>query len=76
MSAQKARALDDRELMAELGISSATFYREKKAGTFNRFRLPFSVGNKRWSRALVDRFLDGESVTAFGRGARLLRRGA
>ncbi len=66
--------LTNRELRQALRISEATFYRRLKAGELRRFALTRPVGAARWSGELVEKYLAGESLVAFGAGARVARR--
>lgn len=61
------------DLMRRLGMSQAPFYAHQKAGEFRFLEVSRPIGRFRYSRVLVDRFLAGESVVAFGRGSRKAR---
>lgn len=58
--------LNNRELMQALGISERTFYRMEKDGKFRRFLTAMPLGQKKYAKALVDRYLAGESLSQFG----------
>lgn len=62
------------QLMARLPWKSARFYVLQKAGTFRFLEVARPIGTARYSKALVDACVHGESVTAFGRGSRSMRR--
>jgi predicted DNA-binding transcriptional regulator AlpA len=47
------------ELCARLRISRATFYRLEKAGKLDRFECKPRLGPRRYSRKLVQAFVDG-----------------
>lgn len=61
------------DLMRRLGMTPRTFQRHQRAGDFKKFELAQPMGIYRYARPLVDKFLSGESVVAFGRGARKAR---
>jgi hypothetical protein len=62
------------DLMRRMDLSRTSFFALQKAGVFQHLRLTRPIGRKVYSRPLVDRFLAGQSVVAFGRGSRLGRR--
>jgi hypothetical protein len=54
------KALAVKQMCQAFGVCYATFRRKERAGEFRRFELPTPIGHKRWSGALVQRFLNGE----------------
>lgn len=54
-----AKAMTPGELMRELGVSRTTFCRYQREGKLKRFLLPRAIGVKKYSRRLVDAYLDG-----------------
>lgn len=56
------KALGANQMAAAFGISYATFRRKEVRGDFRTFELPRPIGNKRWSGALVQAFLDGKTA--------------
>ena len=62
--------LNSNELAQMLSISPTTLWRlrKQKPHQVRKFETPFAVGQRRYSRALVEQFLQGESIT------RLVRR--
>ena len=53
-------ALGSGELMRVLNLTEPTFYAYQKAGKLKRFEFRRPVGTKRYSGALVKRYLDQE----------------
>lgn len=53
------KAMTPGELMRELGVSRTTFCRYQREGKLKRFLLPRAIGVKKYSRRLVEAYLDG-----------------
>lgn len=63
--------LRDQHLMRVLDLSPASFYRAKKEGRFRALEVKRAfTRTTRYSTALVQRYVDGLSLSAFGRGRR------
>lgn len=63
---ERPALFNDTDLRRELGISERTFYRLKKRGQFKVFEVARPIGQRRYSRVLVDRYLAGESPAVLG----------
>ena len=61
------------DLRVKLQMGWTAFFRHQKCGDFRKFELSQPIGRWRYSTALVDQFLSGQSVVAFGRGSRKAR---
>jgi hypothetical protein len=55
-----ARALTPDELRDALQLKPSTFYKHQSLGQFERFELRPRIGPRRYSRKLVQAYLDGE----------------
>jgi hypothetical protein len=55
-----ARALTPDELRDALQLKQSTFYKHQSLGRFERFELRPRIGPRRYSRKLVQQYLDGE----------------
>lgn len=70
-------AMTDADLMSVMQYARATFYRKKKKGLFDRFKLTNPVGHAIWSGKKVDAYVSGEPephefrTKAFGAGRRV-----
>ena len=62
--------LTDNELRERLRCSWRTFYRLLNAKKLECFAVPRPLTPARWSRAKVESYERGESLTKFGRGSR------
>lgn len=58
------------DLRLRLGMSRASFHRYQKRGDFRKFEVRQPIGLLKYSRRLVDLFVDGESIVRVGRGSR------
>lgn len=64
--------LGPKEVMAMLGISRTWFFKLQKAGRLKPFELSRPVlPRRRYSARLLRQYLEGGSITRFGRGSRL-----
>ena len=63
-------AMAPADMIRRLDVSPATFYRYQMLGQFRHLLLSRPCGIRRYSRALVEQWLQGQSTVAFGRGAR------
>ena len=61
------------QLRERLGISESTFFEYVRRGEFRDLEVKRPLGRLRYSSALVDKFLSGESVVRLGRGSRKWR---
>lgn len=70
--ARAGELLGPSELRAILGLKQARFYELQKLGAFDRFRVKYAIGTKRYSGVIVARYLDGLPLyePSFGRGHR------
>lgn len=57
------------ELARALGISEASYHVRRKRGEFRHLELTRPVGQRRYSRSLVEQFLAGQSTVRLGRRA-------
>jgi len=70
------RAMTPHELRAALRLSTSTFYHYQSAGKLERFELRPRIGPRRYSRKLVQRYLDGEPGSSrFAHGFDVVKRG-
>jgi len=53
-------AMTPHELRAKLRLALSTFYQYQSLGRFERFELVPRIGPRRYSRKLVQAYLDGE----------------
>jgi len=68
--ADRPVAMTSLEFRQLLGLTYPTFARHSAAGDYDRFELKPRIGAPRYSRRLVEQYLDGEPVYAtpvFGR---------
>lgn len=68
--AERSLAMTSLEFRQLLGITYPTYARHAAAGDYDRFELKPRIGQPRYSRALVEQYLNGEPVYAtphFGR---------
>jgi hypothetical protein len=63
----EAAPLNATELMAALGLKKSRFHQLRQQGAFRAFEVKRPIGIRRYSRALVEAHLAGESVTRLGR---------
>lgn len=68
--------LNGKELARALGISETTYHQRRRLGLYRALEVSRPVGQRRYSRALVERYLAGESIAAFGSGRNVFRRTA
>lgn len=61
-----ADLLTNRHLMKRLGLQKSQFYVLQKQGKFRHLEVRRPVGTRRYSRALVDQFVAGESTVRLG----------
>lgn len=61
-------ALTPQQFRQRLGLSRSGFYRNERAGAYRALRVSRPVGRARYSLALVERYLAGQPVAAFGVG--------
>ena len=61
--------LNTKELLERLGISYRTFYRHRRQLQHLEVKRP--IGQRRYSRVLVEQFVAGESTVQFGRSRRV-----
>jgi hypothetical protein len=61
--------LNAKELMARLGFKKSRFHVLRKQGHFRHLETKRPVGTRIYSKALVDRYLTGESTVQFVRRA-------
>jgi hypothetical protein len=59
-AADRDTAMTPRELRDALRLAESTFYAYQAAGKFDRFELKPRIGPRRYSRKLVQQYLDGE----------------
>lgn len=60
--------MNDTELRQVLSMSTAKFYELKKAGKFKMFEVSRPFGQRRYSGARVQAYLDGEPMARYGHG--------
>jgi len=58
-------AMTPQELRAALQLAESTFYKYQAIGKFERFELRPRIGPHRYSRKLVQAYLNGESSSRF-----------
>lgn len=58
--------LNGTELAQKLGYSETQFLKFKREGKFRMFEVKRPLGQRRYSRALVEQYLAGESTVAIG----------
>ena len=71
--ADRPFAMNSLEFRKLLGVSYPTYARHAAAGDYERFELKPRIGQVRYSRALVEQYLNGDPVYAtpeFGRNKR------
>lgn len=63
----KPALMNAKEVAALLGISHGTWATWKKRGVFKRLEVKQPIGQRRYSRALVDRYISGDAISSYGR---------
>jgi predicted DNA-binding transcriptional regulator AlpA len=66
---ETADLLTPKQLRQRLGMSASTFYRHHRRGAFKHLLVKRPLGHRRFSKALVDDFVNGDSTVALGRRA-------
>ena len=59
--------LNGTELMDRLGISQSTYDRARRRGQLKMFEVRRPFGQRKYSRKLLEDYLNGESPTRLGR---------
>jgi hypothetical protein len=62
--ADRPLVMTAKELRTALRVSPPTFARHSAAGDYDRFELKPRIGHPRYSRRLVEQYLNGEPVYA------------
>jgi hypothetical protein len=66
--------LRDKDLMRVLNLAPSSFYKLKAKGKFKVLEVKRGLtGGTRYSTKLVQRYVDGDSMAAFGAGSRVDR---
>lgn len=58
------------DLRVILGLKHSVFHQHQKRGAFKHLEVKRPIGLRRYSRALVEQFVAGESTVPIGRGSR------